>query len=58
MIFGYINSSMDEDILEAKKLKKSVFERAYNDYETALSGLSTKQKQEYNDVNVVGVIAF
>lgn len=44
----YYDSSMDEDILEAQKLKKSVFERAYNDYKTALSGLSTKQKQEYN----------
>ena len=44
----YYDSSMDDDILEAQKLKKSVFERAYNDYKTALSILSTKQKQEYN----------
>lgn len=44
----YYDSSMDDDILEAQKLKKSVFERAYNDYKTALSILSTKQRQEYN----------
>ena len=38
---------MDSDILEAQKLKKSIFERSYNDYKTALSRLTSIQKQEY-----------
>ena len=43
----YYENSMDSDILEAQKLKKSIFERSYNDYKTALSRLTSIQKQEY-----------
>lgn len=43
----YYENSMDSDILEAQKLKKSIFERSYNDYKTALSRLTAIQKQEY-----------
>lgn len=43
----YYDSSMDFDVYEAQKLKKSVFDMAYSDYASAYSKLTEKQKQEY-----------